>query len=274
MRVSYQGEPGAYGEQAVICLFGGDVQAVPCRLLPEVFDLVATQDAAAGVVPVENSQAGSINQSYDLLRQHRLHVQGELLLPVDHCLLALPGQHLDAVTTVYSHAQALAQCDAYILERGLEAIATHDTAGSARMLQERGLVGAGAIASARAAEIYGLEILARGIQTIKDNHTRFLLLGRDAAPRQPGPQRTSLVIATEHRPGALYRCLGALAARGLNLLKLESRPSRTRPWEYVFYLDFEGHCDDDAVRDALADLAGLTTSCRVLGSYPWAGPAG
>ncbi len=267
MKVSFQGEQGAYGEQAVVCLFGEEVEAVPCQQLPQVFHLVAAGRVDAGVVPVENSQAGTINESYDLLRKHDLFIQGEILLPVDHCLLALPGQSVGEIQSVYSHPQALAQCDAYILDHGLTAIASYDTAGSARMLREKNLHGAGAIASARAAEIYDLDILAHNIQTIQDNYTRFFILGSGPAPREEGLHRTALVMATDHRPGALYRCLGALANRGINLLKLESRPSRSRPWEYVFYLDFEGHREDAAIREALAEMADLTTFIKVLGSF-------
>ncbi|MBX5451252.1 MAG: ACT domain-containing protein, partial [Thermogemmatispora sp.] len=134
--------------------------------------------------------------------------------------------------------------------------------------REQNLRGVAAVAGAAAAELYGLQILAEGIQTIKDNHTRFIALGRDPAPRREGPAKTMIVMATPHQPGALYRCLGVLAERGINLLKLESRPSRQRIWEYVFYLDFEGHRDDPPVRSALADLAQYTTFCKVLGSFP------
>lgn len=268
MRVSFQGERGAYGEEAVIGLFGQEVEPAPCRDFAEVFRSVAVGDTGAGVVPVENSQAGSINETYDLLKNHDLFIQNEILLPVDHCLLALPGQEEADIETVYSHPQALAQCGEYIRKRGLQAVATHDTAGSARMIQEEGLERSGAIASARAGEIYGLEVLARNLQTIQDNYTRFFAIGPSPAPKGEGPQRTALVMATDHKPGALYRCLGVLAERDINLLKLESRPSRARPWEYVFYLDFEGHRDDDRVRQAMADLADLTVFLKILGSFP------
>jgi len=202
-----------------------------------------------------------------LLRQHDLFVIGEISHPVNHCLLCLPGQQLGDIKRVISHPQALAQCDAYLRELKVEIVATYDTAGSAKMLREENLKGVAAIAGEGAAELYELEVLARNIQTIKDNYTRFIALGREPALRCEGQAKTMLVMTTAHQPGSLHRCLGVLAAKNINLLKLESRPSRQAVWEYVFYLDFEGHRDDPTVRSALAELAGYTTFCKVLGSF-------
>ncbi len=268
LRVAFQGERGAFGDEAVRTYFGTQSEPQPCRTFAEVFHAVASGGVDYGLVPVENSQAGSINEVYDLLRQHDLFVIGEIGLPVNHCLLCLPGQKLADITRVISHPQALAQSDAFLRELGVEVVASYDTAGSARMISEQKLQGVAAVAGAAAAQLYGLEILAEGIQTIKDNYTRFIVLGREPAARREGPAKTMIVMATPHQPGALYKSLGALAARGINLLKLESRPSRQRIWEYVFYLDFEGHRDDPVVRGALADLAEHTTFCKVLGSFP------
>ena len=219
------------------------------------------------MVPVENSQSGSITETYDLLRQHDLFVIGEIGHPVNQCLLALPGQQISDIKRVISHPQALAQCDEYLRRLNVEIVATYDTAGSAKIVREEQLEGVAAIAGAGAAELYALNILAHSIQTIKDNFTRFIALGREPAQRRPGNAKTMLVMATAHQPGSLYNCLGYLVAQKINLLKLESRPSRQRAWEYVFYLDFEGHRDDPEVRSALADLAGHTTFCKVLGSF-------
>lgn len=267
-KVAFQGERGAYGEEATVRFFGEAVEVAPVRAFSDVFLQVSGGSVDFGVVPVENSQAGSINDTYDLLRQHDLFIRGEVHLHVSHCLMAMPGTKLEDVRRVYSHPQALAQSDAYLRGLGVEQIATYDTAGSAKMIREQNLKGVAAVASARAAEIYGLDILAREIQTMKDNYTRFLVLGREPAPRQPGPQKTSLVLATAHTPGALYRALGSLATRGINLHKLESRPSRGRPFEYVFYLDFEGHREDPLVREALAEMGSVTVFIKMLGSYP------
>jgi prephenate dehydratase/chorismate mutase/prephenate dehydratase len=269
--VAFQGERGAFGDEAVQMHFGQDPEVKPepqpYRNFADVFRAVAAGAVDYGLVPVENSQAGSINDTYDLLRQHDLYVIGEIGHPVNHCLLCLPGQQLSDIKRVISHPQALAQSDNYLRDLGVEIVATYDTAGSAKMIREEHLEGVAAVASAGAAELYELDILARGIQTIKDNYTRFIALGREPAPRRAGAAKTMLVIATAHQPGSLYRCLGALAANNINMLKLESRPSRQRAWEYVFYLDIEGHREDAHVRTALADLASHTVFCKVLGSF-------
>lgn len=269
--VAFQGERGAFGDEAVRAYFGQQMglpaEPLPYRSFSDVFRAVAAAEASYGLVPVENSQAGSINDVYDLLRQHDLFVTGEISHPVNHCLLCLPGQQLGEIKRVISHPQALAQCDAYLRELGVEVVATYDTAGSAKMIRDEQLMGVAAVAGRGAAELYALDILAAGIQTIQDNYTRFIALGREPAPRRDGAAKTMLVMATSHQPGSLYKCLGVLAARNINLLKLESRPSRQRIWEYVFYLDFEGHRDDPNVRSALADLAGHTIFCKVLGSF-------
>src|SRR5581483_3680943 len=235
LNVAFQGERGAFSDEAVKAYFGKEAEPFPCRNFADVFRAVSSGDVAYGLVPVENSQAGSINDVYDLLRQHDLFVIGEISHPVNHCLLCLPGQQLSDIKRVISHPQALAQSDVFLRELGVEIVATYDTAGSAKMVREDNLEGVAAVAGAEAAELYQLEILANGIQTIKDNYTRFIVLGREPAPRRPGAAKTMLVMATAHQPGSLYKCLGVLAANQINLLKLESRPSRQRAWEYVFY---------------------------------------
>ncbi len=269
--VGFQGERGAFGDEAVRAYFGAEAQLtpepVPYRSFAEVFHAVAVGEVDYGLVPVENSQAGSINDTYDLLRQHDLFVIGEIGHPVNHNLLCLPGQTLSDIKRVISHPQALAQCDAYLRELGVEVVATYDTAGSAKMIREEQLQGVAAVAGAGAAELYQLEILAHSIQTIKDNYTRFIALGREPAARRNGASKTMIVMATSHQPGSLSHCLAFLAEHNINLLKLESRPSRQRAWEYVFYLDFEGHREDPAVRSAIAGLVSHTTFCKVLGSF-------
>jgi len=271
VRVAFQGERGAYGDEAVQVYFKKAMHAtpepLPYRSFNDVFRAVAAGEVDFGLVPVENSQAGSINDVYDLLRQHDLFVIGELSHPVNHCLLSLPGQKLSDIKRVISHPQALAQSDVFLRELGVEIVATYDTAGSAKMIREEQLEGVAAVAGRGAAELYQLEILASNIQTINGNYTRFIALGRESAPRRSGHAKTMLVMATAHQPGSLYQCLGVLATNNINVLKIESRPSRQRAWEYVFYLDFEGHREDPPVRAALANLAGHTTFCKVLGSF-------
>src|SRR5205823_10244022 len=267
INVAFQGERGAFSDEAVRAYFGQQAEPLPYRSFADVFRAVAAGEVDYGLVSVENSQAGSINDVYDLLRQHDLFVIGEISHPVNHCLLCLPGQRLSDIKRVISHPQALAQCDEYLRELNVEVVATYDTAGSAKMVRDENLTGVAASAGAAAAELYELEILARSIQTIKDNYTGFIVLSREPAPRRAGEAKTMLVMATAHQPGSLHKCLGVLAANQINLLKLESRPSRQRIWEYVFYLDFAGHRDDPSVSTALADLAGYTTFCKVLGSF-------
>lgn len=266
MRIAYQGEPGAYGEEAALTLFG-EVETIPCATFAQVFDAVSGNRVDRGIVPVENSQAGSINETYDLLLRHDLVITAEVDLRVAHCLLALPGQGLGQITRVYSHPQALAQCDAYLKRLGVETVPSTNTAGSARWIREQGLPGCAAIASRRAALLYELEVLAEGIETNPHNVTRFLAIGWTPAPVSDR-SKTSIVFIVDNRPGTLYGALGAIATRGINLVKIESRPAQRRPWEYVFYVDVDGHAADRSLADALSDLHRRTAFVRVLGSYP------
>jgi prephenate dehydratase len=269
MRVAFQGERGAYSEEALRSHFG-DTDVMPCPDLHAVFEAVSSSRAEAGLVPVENSEAGTIAETYDLLQAFTLHVTAEVELRVRHCLLALDGQPMEGIERVHSHPQALAQCDAFTRAHGWKAVAEYDTAGSAKLVAERRMERAAAIASRVAARVYGLTILAEGIETNPSNTTRFLAIGREPADRAD-PSKTSLVFGVANRPGSLYRALGAFASRGLNATKLESRPTRKVPWEYVFYLDFEGHPDDPEVSAAIGELKHVSGFVRILGAYPAAG---
>lgn len=269
VEVAFQGERGAFSEEAAISALGPGIRPVPCRSFPEVFAAVAGGRAAYGVVPIENSLTGSIHGNYDLLLEHDLHIVGETEIPIRHCLLALPGVGLGGIRRVLSHPQALAQCERRLraLLPGAELVPVYDTAGSALILRREGARDAAAIAGRRAAEIYGMEILAEDLADWPENYTRFLVLGRE--PVVPGgPAKTSIVFAAENVPGALYRCLEPFAARGIDLTKIESRPMRGRRWEYLFYVDFAGSVHEGRCRDALAELRERTTFLRVLGSYP------
>ncbi len=265
--VAYQGEPGAYSQEAIYQHFGPSVDTLACHSFDEIFHAVETGSAKAGLLPVENSQAGSINQAFDLLLDHDLRVIGEVKLRVRHCALIPPGMTAAEVLRVRSHPQALAQCERYIRNRGWQALPAYDTAGAARELAETLEPGTAAIASALAGQTYGLEILDAGIEDSPDNTTRFFLLGREEPPPSKY-NKTSLVFATLHTPGALYNVLGELASRGINLTKIESRPRRNRPWHYVFYVDLEGHWQDAAVHRALIGLLARTAFVKLLGSYP------
>jgi len=264
--VAFQGEPGAYSEEAIRQRFGAEVDTLPCRTFEDIFDSLDEGRAAAGAVPVENSLAGSINKAYDLLLDHDLRVQGEVLLRVQHNLLTMPGNG-DMIEQVRSHPQALAQCEGFLNRNSYTAIPWYDTAGSAKELAEHPEPNVGVIASALAAEIYNLEIVQQGIEDLDHNFTRFFVIGKDDAPQTPGA-KTSLVFAAPHSPGALYSCLGEFAERNINLVKLESRPRRNRPWQYVFYLDFEGHWQEPDCSAAVLGLLNRAAFVKMLGSYP------
>ena len=275
--VVYQGEPGAFSEEAVLRFFG---ESRPRSAVPTwraVFEAVADGAAERGVIAIESSLAGTIRETYDLLSEffdRDVRIVGEVAVPVRLALLALPGQSLDTIDRVYSHAQALVQADAFLRSRDWEGMTTYNTAGAARTIAERGERRAAAVASPRVAELYGLEIIAADIQAGDENRTRFAVLARrnegaeTAAGSSEEPSRTTLVFAVRNVPGSLHRCLGAFAARGVNLSSLESRPARRARWEYVFWVDVDAAVDDPACAAALDDLRAETEMVRVLGSYP------
>ena len=267
MKVAFQGERGAYSESAVYAFFGASVDVKPCRDLTEVFEIVDKQEAQFGVVPVENSLEGSVNQTYDLFLTYSLKVCGEVIIRISHCLIANPSTNLEAVKTVYSHPQALAQCRRFLERLGRELVPTYDTAGSVKMLKEKGLKEAAAVASEKAAEIYGMKILARAIEDNPENYTRFFVLSKEDSPIT-GRDKTSIIFAAAHIPGSLYHALGEFAKRDINLTKIESRPTRQKPWEYNFYLDFEGHRTEENCAAALKALEKSALFLKILGSYP------
>jgi len=264
--ISFQGVAGAYSEEAVRQYFA-DAEVVPCRTFEGIFAAVEEGEAEYGMLPIENSLAGSVIQAYELLMEHDLRVRAEAILRVRHNLLAAPGTEMADLKRVKSHPQALAQCERYLARRGLEAIPHFDTAGSARDLAANPEPGTGVIASALAAELYGLEILEPGIEDLRFNYTRFFVLGLEDPPRAQR-SKTSLIFTTRHHPGALYDSLGEFARRNINLLKIESRPRRNRPWQYLFYLDFEGHWQDPECETALMGLLRRSSFVKLLGSYP------
>jgi prephenate dehydratase len=269
MRIAFQGTSGAYSEEVLLNSFP---EAIPVGLptFHQVFTAVGSAATDLGVVPVENTTAGIINQTYDLLLETDLHVVGELVLKVEHCLLAPPGTTLSTVKRVKSHPQGLAQCDGFIARYSLEAEPVFDTAGAARMLAENPEPGLAAIASRRAAQHYGLAILAENIQDFSSNYTRFFVLSRQDQARQPGNYKTSVVFTTRHHPGELLAALQAFADQGINIVKLESRPRRDpeRPFSPIFYADFEGHAADPGPSGALLTLLRRASFVKVLGSYP------
>src|SRR5262249_31587091 len=261
VKIAYQGEPGAFSEAAARRI-APDALMTPCKTFEDVFASVESSAVGYGVLPIENSIGGSIHRNYDLLLSHDLPIVGEVELPIVHQLLALPGTSIDKVTRVYSHPQALAQCEKFLLTlSGVEIVATYDTAGSAKMVADERLDKAAAIASARAGEIFGLVPLATAIQDYNDNVTRFLVIGRRAFADSV-PDKTSIVFSLPNEPGALFKALSVFALRGIDLTKLESRPFQGRPWEYVFYVDVAAAADDTPCARALAHLAEFASTLR------------
>jgi prephenate dehydratase len=282
-RVVHQGEPGAFSEEAALAFFGDD-PAMPRTAVPTwraVFEAVAADRGTAGVVAIESSLAGTIRETYDLLAEFYdagVRIVGEVSVPVRLALLALPGQTLEEIDRVYSHAQALVQADAFLRSRDWEVMTTYNTAGAARMIAERAERRAAAIAGPRVAGLYGLDVLADDIQSGAENRTRFAVLSSDPATiaaaggaSEAGDGRarkTTLVFAGRNVPGSLNRCLGAFAARDVNLSSLESRPARRARWEYDFWVDVDAAADEPACAAALSDLRAETEQVRILGSYP------
>ena len=265
--VAFQGERGAYSESAVYQFFGSTVQVKPCKDFKDVFESVKKQEVQAGVVPVENSLEGSVNQNYDLFFSYDLKVCGEVIVKVAHCLIANLGTSLDQIKTVYSHPQALAQCRSFLEKAKWELIPAYDTAGSVKLIKEKKLKDAAAIASERAAELYGMQILARDIADNKENYTRFFVLSKEDSP-VTGKDKTSIIFSAKHEPGSLYHALGEFAKRNINLTRIESRPTKKTLWEYNFYLDFEGHRTEPNCSEALKALQKYATFIKILGSYP------
>lgn len=270
--VAFQGEPGAYSELAALEYFGPGIQTLPCPTFDALFEAVSAQRCQLGIAPIENSLAGSIHRNYDLmLRFENLHIVGEYHLRVQHCLLALPGAKLENIVRVHSHPQALAQCEANLNRLGLQREAEADTAGSARLLRERGDLQAAALASRRAAEVYGLQILLENLEDNPANFTRFVALALTPAhvdDPESSDYKTSIVFSLQNRPGALFKALSVFALRDIDLTKLESRPIPGKPWEYLFYVDFAGHAASRNCSRALDHLGELAPYLRILGSYP------
>ncbi len=298
MRVAFQGEPGAYSEAAVLEFFsaGKDVlsiEPVPHDSFDAVFASVQAGSCEYGLIPIENSLAGSIHRNYDLLLRHQLSIAGEYYLRVRHCLIALPGVSLGEIRKVISHPQALSQCEAYLSKLGLQAEPVYDTAGSVKMLSEQGDRSLAAIASRRAAELYGMQILAEEIEDsstdgpigdeLAANFTRFLIIRPEAstanredvltsqsvlAQNANAGAKTSIVFTLRNTPGALFKALSVFALRDIDLTKIESRPLVDKLWQYLFYIDIAGSTAEPAVSHALDNLREYALTLRVLGSYP------
>ncbi len=266
MQVAFQGEPGAYSEQAIYGYFG-DVQAVPYESFDLLFQAVSSGKCETGLIPIENSLAGSIHQNYDLLLRNNLYITGEYYLRVRHCLIALPGVKKSDIKKAISHPQALGQCAGYLTAHKIKSEAVFDTAGSVKMLKESGARDTAAIASHRAAELYGMQILEEDIEDNPENYTRFLSIAL-APVVSSAEAKTSIVFSLKNQPGALFKALSVFALRDIDLTKIESRPLVGKPWEYLFYIDFLGATGEGQVDKALDHLGEYAVMLRVLGSYP------
>ncbi len=265
--VGFQGEPGAYSEEAIVQHYHREAEPKPCRTVSDVFNGVASGKMDAGMIPVENSIGGNVYESYDLLISSNLHVIAEVYLKVHHCLISNRGSSKGELKKVYSHPQALEQCRKFVSGLGAEMLSSYDTAGSVMAIKKSGAVDSAAIASRRAADIYGLAVLAENIEDNPNNTTRFLVISREQIV-SAGKLKTSIVFQVPNTPGSLYNAMGLFAKRGINLTKIESRPSKERQWEYFFLLDFEGSTRESGAAEALDELRRIATFVKVIGSYP------
>ncbi|MDZ4799909.1 MAG: prephenate dehydratase [Bryobacteraceae bacterium] len=274
LSVAFQGEPGAFSQMAVHKLLGEDgVRIIPCQRFEDVFRRLTDKQVDTAVIPIENTLHGSVHENYDHLLHFDLEIVAETNVRISHNLIAPPGVPAKAVTRVFSHPVALNQCLKFFSDNPqFERVPFYDTAGSVKMMMEERPEGAAAIASTMAAEIYGGKILKRNIEDDPSNFTRFFQLRRQGRkktePEASTVWKTSLVFTIRNVPGALFRSLSALSLRDINLIKIESRPLRGKPWEYLFYLDFEGRTTDPRVEKALGHLSELADFIRVLGCYP------
>jgi len=273
--IAFQGERGAFSEEAARKLLGVEIAVLPCTRFEDVFRSLKEGRSTGAVVPIENTLAGSVHENYDHLQNFDLPIVAETSVRIVHNLIAENGVKFSAIKRVFSHPVALNQCLNFFAENPqIERISFYDTAGSVKMIAEEGLADAAAIASAVAADIYGARILRKSIEDDRQNFTRFFLLrrpgfaGKRAAGEDAAQWKTSLVFTLRNVPGALFRALAAFALRDLNLTKIESRPLRGKPFEYLFYLDFLGRTDSPNARNALNHLREVADFLRVLGCYP------
>lgn len=267
-KIAFQGERGAFSEIAAIKFFGSSINPLPCKSFEEVFQKVNNKEAKYGILPIENSYTGSITAVHDLLLREELFAVGEVKLKVEHCLIVKERLSFKEIKKVYSHPQALAQCEEFLSKNlpSCQVIPVYDTAGSVKMIKETEENNIAAIASSWAAELYGLKILNSGIQDNKFNYTRFLVLSPEMS-FDPKNNKTSIIFAVVNKPGALYKCLKEFAIRNIDLSRLESRPSKREPWEYIFYTDFDKGLFDQITQDTLEALKKCTTFVKIIGTY-------
>ena len=266
LEVAFQGEDGSFGQEVAFNFFGRSVKTRQCDTVEEVAGLVQQGSLAHGIVPVENSQDGSIGSTYDLLLESSLMACGEAQIRTTYCLAGNKSSTIASLKKIYAHPQALGQCQAFLRHLGSELIPTYHTLGTVKMIKEKWRSSA-IVAGEGVAFASDLKILAREIEDNRWNSTRFFLLGKQDAP-PTGNDKTSIVTLLKHQPGTLYRVIKEFADRGINLSKVETRPTRKTPWEYHFYIDFEGHRLDGKIMEALERVGQASLFMKVLGSYP------
>jgi prephenate dehydratase len=266
-RIAFQGDRGAFSEEAALKLLGQEIALLPCGSFDATFSAIQDGSADFVLAPMENSLAGSVHRSFDLLVESGLHIIAEVVIPIVHNLIGLPGANVAGLVSVESHPVALAQCEQFFLKNPhLKRIVAEDTAGSVREIMRADDPHRAAIASARAAEIYSAEILHDHLEDDRENYTRFFLLAA-ARSISEDADKISLVFQLPHSPGALQQALAPFAQRNLNLMKIESRPVHGKPWQYRFYLDLQASARDPQTITALEQLAKFAVELKVLGSY-------
>lgn len=265
VKIGFQGESGSYSEIAALTFFSKFKSCfIPFRSFQDLFDNVDNSYVDAAIVPIENSIEGSVNEAYDLLVEKHLFVTGEIYQRIRHCLIV--NKQYRELKTVFSHPQALAQCRNYIRKKSLESVPLYDTAGSVKFIKEHAMLDASAIASKRSAEIYDMKIIEEGIEDKNNNFTRFLIVSK-IPNNQTNADKTSIIFSISHTPGSLFLILKEFAAKNINLTKIESRPTKDIPWEYYFFVDFEGNPNADGVRASLLNIKNESIFFKILGSY-------
>ncbi len=265
--IAYQGIPGSFSHQAACMYFGSSEQLISKDSFDKVFESVDNGEAEWGILPVENSSIGVISKVFDLLYRYELNIRGELYLDIKHNLLGLPGSKIEYIEEVYSHPQAIEQCSQFLSQYpNWRVIPFFDTAKSAEWIKAQGMFSNGAIASTEAAELYGLNVLVHDIHDNPLNYTRFIVIAKEREI-DSACNKVSLIISLHHRPGSLYRIVEQFAENGLNMLKIQSRPIVTKPFEYMFYIDFEGNLSDKKVGEALEAIQKHCSSFKIIGNY-------
>ena len=264
--VGFQGEIGAYSEKA-INLYFSKANSKAHKTFSDLFDALENEQIELAILPIENSIEGSVTESYELLLKSKVTVVGEINVKIEHCLISHHDTSKDDIDVIYSHTQALGQCKAYLKNSGCDAVTTYDTAGSVKMIKEKNMKRAAAIASKDAAKLYDMNVIEENIQDHEDNFTRFFCLSK-IPTKSTGNDKTSIVFSAGDVAGSLYKALKEFADGDINLTKLESRLTRKKAWEYNFYLDFEGHIDDENCKKAIEELVNLGSTVKILGSYP------